>query len=255
MGYFNYDRAREELAKAQRALPNNAQIFALLGFIDRRQGRWEEATRNLEHAMDLNPRDASQLVELGVLYFFLRKYAEATAMVHCALALQPRSALLRVAQAYAGVATEANMAPLRAALNTIEAEGPSAAAEVSDVSFNLALWERDPVGPARALANIPREGCSDFNIFYLFLLPHAWYGGLLAKLQQDEPAAHSAFMAARAETEKLVLAQPGDAKPLSVLALIDAELDEKEKAMQEGRTACDMLPRYKRCRDWHVLDH
>jgi hypothetical protein len=27
-----------------------------------------------------------------------------------------------------------------------------------------------------------------------------------------------------------------------VLALIDAELGEKEKAIQEGRTACDMLP-------------
>jgi Flp pilus assembly protein TadD len=49
-------------------------------------------------------------------------------------------------------------------------------------------------------------------------------------------------MAARAETEKLVLAQPENAKPLSVLALIDAELGDKEKAIQEGRTACDMLP-------------
>jgi TolB-like protein/predicted Zn-dependent protease len=244
-GYYDYDRAREELAKAQRTLPNNAQIFALLGYIDRRQGCWEEAMRNLEHAMDLNPRDATQLVELVVLYFFLRKYAEATAMAHCALALQPRSPVLRVAQASADVAAEANTAPLRTALNTIEAEGPSAAAEVSDISFHLARWERDPVGAARALANIPREGCSDTNVFPLFPLPHAWYEGLLAKLQKDEPAAHSAFMAARAETEKLVLAQPGNAQPLCVLALIDAELDEKQKAMQEGRTACDMLPRTK----------
>jgi TolB-like protein len=39
-GYLNYDRAREELAKAQAALPNNARIFAFLGRIDRRQGRW-----------------------------------------------------------------------------------------------------------------------------------------------------------------------------------------------------------------------
>jgi hypothetical protein len=30
--------------------------------------------------------------------------------------------------------------------------------------------------------------------------------------------------------------------PLSVLALIDAELGEKDKAIQKGRTACDMLP-------------
>lgn len=238
-GYHNYDRAREELAKAQRALPNDAQIFAILGYIDRRQGRWDDAIRNLVHVTDLDPRDASGLIELGGFYHNLRKYGEAIAVFDRALALQPRSALLRAVRAGMEVEAEANMAPLRAALNTIEAEGPSAAVEVSEISFHLALCERDPAGAARALANIPREGYIDFNNFPV---PHAWYEGLLAKLRQDEPAAHSAFMAARAETEKLVLAQPGNAKPLSVLALIDAELGEKEKAIQEGRTACDMLP-------------
>jgi hypothetical protein len=49
-------------------------------------------------------------------------------------------------------------------------------------------------------------------------------------------------MAARAETEKLVRAQPGNAKPLSALAFIDAELGDKEKAIQEGCAACDMFP-------------
>src|SRR4029453_11643765 len=55
-GYLNYDRARGELAKAQHALPNNARIFEFLGLIDRRQGRWDEAIRNLERAVDLDPR-------------------------------------------------------------------------------------------------------------------------------------------------------------------------------------------------------
>ena len=49
-------------------------------------------------------------------------------------------------------------------------------------------------------------------------------------------------MAARAEIDKIVRAQPGNARALSALALIDAELDDKEKAIQEGRTASDMLP-------------
>ncbi len=73
-------------------------------------------------------------------------------------------------------------------------------------------------------------------------MAYAWHEGLLAKLRQDAPAAHAAFMAARAETEKLVRAQPGNARPLSALAFIDAELGDKEKAIREGRTACDMRP-------------
>ncbi len=56
------------------------------------------------------------------------------------------------------VDADADMAPLRAMMNTIEAEGPSSAAEVAGSSFQLALRERDPAAAAHALANIPSEG-------------------------------------------------------------------------------------------------
>jgi serine/threonine protein kinase/tetratricopeptide (TPR) repeat protein len=237
-GYRNYDRALEELAKAQRALPNNTRIFWILGLIDRRQGRWDEAIRNLERAVDLDPRNASWIYDLGWTYSWLRKYAEALAMFNRAAALPPRSASQRALPAWIGVAADANMAPLRATLNTIEAEGPASAAEIADISFQTALCERDPAAAARALANIPSEG---FRKEADYPVPHAWHEGLLAQLRQDAPAAHAAFMAARAETEKLVRAQPENAKPLSALAFIDAELGDKEKAIREGRTACDMV--------------
>jgi TolB-like protein/Tfp pilus assembly protein PilF len=79
---------------------------------------------------------------------------------------------------------------------------------------------------------------------------------LLAKLRQDVTAAHSAFTAARVETEKLVHSQPRNEKPLSVLALIDAELGDKEKAIREGRSACDMLPSTKNALDgvWLMMN-
>jgi Flp pilus assembly protein TadD len=60
-------------------------------------------------------------------------------------------------------------------------------------------------------------------------------------------------MAARAEIEKLVRTQPQNAKPLNVLALIDAELGDKEKAIREGRTACDMVPVSKDALDRVIL--
>jgi TolB-like protein/class 3 adenylate cyclase len=231
-GYRNYSQAREELAKAQHALPNNARIFEFLGLIDRRQGRFDEAIRNLERAVELDPRNASTIADLAQIYFNLRRYEEAIALDYRALALEPRSIYLRISPAWIGVEAEANMAPLRAVVDTIEAEGQSSAAEVSYTSFQLALRERDPFATARALARIPSD--SPF--------PRTWYEGLLAKLRQDAPAARSAFMTARAEIEKIVHAQPENAYQLRMLALIDAELGEKEKAIREGRAACDMFP-------------
>ena len=236
-GYLNYDQAREELAKAQRALPNNAQIFSFLGLIGRRQGRWDEAVRNLEHAVDLDPQNATALDNLGVHYFNLRRYGESIAIFNRVLAVEPRNISFRILPSLIVLYSEANPAPLRAVINTIEAEGPSSAAEVAERSFQLALYERDPVAAARALANIPSQ---DNIIAGQF--PHAWYEGLLAKLRQDVPGAHSAFTAARAEAEKIVRAQPGSVGPLRALALIDARLGQKEKAIQEGRAVCDMEP-------------
>jgi tetratricopeptide (TPR) repeat protein len=213
--------------------------------IDRREGRWEEAIWNLERAVDLDPRNASTISSLGSFYLNLRKYGEAIATFNHAVALEPRNAFLRTFPTWIGVEAEADMVPLRAVLNTIEAEGPSSAAEVAALSFRLALRERDPSAAARALANIPSEGGVERG----FQFPHAWYEGLLAKLRQGAPAGRSAFIAARSETEKIVRAQPGNEKTLTMLALIDAELGEKEKAIQEGRAACNMLPRSKDARD------
>jgi serine/threonine protein kinase/tetratricopeptide (TPR) repeat protein len=238
-GYLNYDRAREELAKAQRELANNAEIFRLLGGMNRWQGHWEEARQHLERAVELDPRNTRTIADLAWIYMGLRKYEEAGAIANRLQALEPRSPILRTGRAWVGLEARADTASLRAVLNVIEAESSSSATEVADLSFRLALYEREPVAAARALASMPREGKIDINGVPF---PHAWYEGLFAKLRRDTAAAHSAFTAARAEAEKLVHAQPGNVRPLAVLALIDAELGDKEKAIRQGSTACDKLP-------------
>jgi TolB-like protein/Tfp pilus assembly protein PilF/tRNA A-37 threonylcarbamoyl transferase component Bud32 len=237
-GYLSYDRAREELVKAQRALPNNAQISAVLSYIDRRQGRWDEAIRNLERAVDLDPRDIEIIRELGGIYLSLRRYGEAIAMYNRVLALEPRSIYLRTNPAWVAVEAKADLAPLQAIVNAIEAEGLSSATDIADISFQLALRERDPTAAAYAMAKIPEVYFDPFG----FPFPHAWFEGLLDKLQQDAPAALAAFTTARSKTEKMVDVQPENERSLSALALIDAELGAKEKAIHEGRRACDMLP-------------
>src|SRR5439155_11022067 len=56
-GYSDYARAHAELALAQQGLPNNPVVYELAGLIDRRQGRWADATHNLERACELDPRN------------------------------------------------------------------------------------------------------------------------------------------------------------------------------------------------------
>jgi serine/threonine-protein kinase len=238
-GYLDYDRAREELTKAQQSLPNDAQVFKFLGLIERRQGRWEDAVRNLERVVELDPRNIDGLGNLAQAYFDLRRYNESIAMFDRIAQLEPGNPAVRTFRASIDLSARADVAPLRAVINTIDAEGAASAADVAPLSFELAIDERDPAAAAHALENIPREGYTDANSVPF---PHAWFQGLLAELRGDAAAAQSAFIAARSETEKLVRAQPTNAKPLSVLALIDAHLRDKDKAIQEGASASDMLP-------------
>jgi TolB-like protein/Flp pilus assembly protein TadD len=249
-GYLDYDRAREELTKAQQLLPNDAQIFKFLGLIERRQGRWNEAVRNLERVVELDPRNADGFGNLAQTYFDLRRYNESIATFDRIAQLEPGNPAVRTFRASIELLAGANVAPLRAVINTIEAEGPASAADVATLSFELALDERDPAAAARAFANIPREGYTDPSSFPF---PNAWFEGLLMELRGDTPAAQSAFMLAHSETEKIVREQPKNAKPLSVLALIDAHLGQKDKAIQEGRIACDILPIAKDAVDGVIL--
>ena len=50
-GFLDYDRARRELELARRSLPNEPLVFELAGFMDRRQGHWDAATRNFLRAL------------------------------------------------------------------------------------------------------------------------------------------------------------------------------------------------------------
>ena len=61
-------------------------------------------------------------------------------------------------------------------------------------------------------------------------------------MTKDEGKARSAFVAARAEQQKIVQAQPNDSQALSALGLIDASLGRKEEALREGRRAVELLP-------------
>jgi tetratricopeptide (TPR) repeat protein len=118
--------------------------------------------------VDLDPRNANAISDLGQTYRALRRYGDAIAMANRALALEPRSVTFRTGPASIAVHAQADIAPLRAVVNTIEAEGPSSAAEVAlDSSFQLALRERDPAAAARALASIPSEG----DVGYFFKYP------------------------------------------------------------------------------------
>ena len=236
--YLDYDQARSELARAHRALPNNAQIFALTGYIDRRQGRWNESTQNLERALELDPRNWFILQQISLSYQFLRRFAEMEAILDRVLVILPGDIDTRVARAGADLEWRADPRPLNEIIETIMKENPGAAGGFAQYLIYLALCERDRAGANRALAVMPAQGIGvDQTVF-----PIAWWKGVVARTQGDAAAARDAFSAAREQVERTVREQPDYGPALCVLGMIDAALGRKEEAIREGRHAGELLP-------------
>ncbi len=237
-GYHDYDRARAELSLAQKSLPNDPLPFVLAGYIDRRQGRWAESTKNLERAIELDPQNPHVLQQIIGSYDLLRRYADEERIFDRAISVTPKDATLRAARAQLELNWHADTRPLMSTITAIVAEDAREARNIADIWLRGSLCQRDFDGALRALAALPIAGCYDDTIPF----PRAWCEAVVADMRGDKAAARAAFTSARAEAAKLVAEQPDYAEGLCVLGMVDAALGHKEDAIREGRRAVELLP-------------
>jgi serine/threonine-protein kinase len=238
LGYRDYDGALAELEIARPTLPNDARLFELKGYIERRRGRWEESTRDLERAIDLDPRNTSLLKDTSTSYAHLRRYADEKAMLERALAIDTNNVGLKVSRAEVEFNSKANTLPLHQLIDELRAKDPAAIPSVADSWLFCALAERDFAAAVNALATLGENRVGNAAVRYSAHVVE----GIIARMTRDDAKARTAFTAARAEQEKLVRARPDDAGALSVLGLIDAALGRKEEALREGQRAVELLP-------------
>src|SRR5438067_601021 len=238
-GLRDYAGALAELEIARRALPNDPRLFELTGYILRRRGQQEEGLRNLERAVELDPRNFNTLQQMSLSYQYLGRYAEAIAALDRALAIVPDNVETRAGREQDYVWWKGDTRALHQTIDSILAQGPSAIAPAADVWFACALAERDPAAAERALVAL---GDNPFWGETPIILSRSFGEGLLARMTKDEAKARTAFEAARAQQEKIVQAQPDYGPAICVLGLIDAALGRKDLALDEGRRAIALTP-------------
>jgi TolB-like protein/Tfp pilus assembly protein PilF len=240
-GYLDYDGALAELKVARQTLPNHARIFQLMGFIQRRQGRFEESTRNLERAAEVDPRDRETLDVLAGNYAMFRQYAEAKTWLTRAVAVaEPDDAYMKLALPEWELDVNADTRSLRQAIDSLRTTNPAVGtSHIATSWLTCALAERDGVAATRALSALKESeiGLGDKVQFH-----RAFVEGLIARMTNDERKAQLAFAAARSGQEKIVQAHPDFGPAWCVLGMIDAGLGRKEEALREGRRALELLP-------------
>ena len=250
LGYSDYDRARAELALAQQSLPNNPQIYDLAGSMDRSQGRWADATHNLERACELDPRNLPYLIDLGSTYLWLHDYDQHTRIMDRIVAYNPGLRPGRIFRASIEVYRQADTGPMRAAIETILTNEPGSEKDpfVAGQRYTLALYDRDWDAAGRAAPVLSQKNSLPWSFPRL---GRDFWVGVLARLKGDETSARAAFMRARTQQEQEISGHPEtirnyrdripqDVSLLSELGLIDAALGRKEEALNEGHRAIEL---------------
>jgi len=238
-GYRDYDGALAELDIAGKTLPNDARLFELKGYIERRRpGGDKEALRNLEHAIELDPRNIQLLQQTASTYENLRRYADEKVVWDRALSAEPSDIQTKIARAFVEFDWKADARPLHQLIDEIRAKDPNSIRSVANDWLECALAERDSAAAANALAAGHEDAMGNEIVKY----SSRFMEGLVGRMEKDDAKARAAFTIARAEQEKLIRANPDDAGALAVLGLIDAALGRKEEALREGRRAVELLP-------------
>jgi len=238
-GYLDYDGALAELEVAAKTLPNDAGVFELKGYIERRQGKHEEAIRSFEHASDLDPRNSVTLQQIALSYRHLRRFAEQKSVLDRALAIEPSNIDIKLELASVDFYWKADPRPLHQLVDSIRATNPAATRDVAEYWLFYALAERDtPAARNAVLAAGENPAFTDETIAF----SRSFMEGVIARMTKDDAGAQVAFTAARAEQQKTLQAPESYGPALCVRGLIDAALGRKEEALREGRRAVELLP-------------
>jgi tetratricopeptide (TPR) repeat protein len=243
LGYYyyfgsrDYDRALEQFAIAQKGQPNNSDLLAAIGYVQRRQGKFEQAVANVKKAAELDPRSKTLAYEVATTYRVMRKYTEAEYYSDRAIFLAPDWPAAYSVKAWLYLVSEGDTKKARKVLQ--EATGK---ADVSQLVADLVWLDISDGDYQTALDRLPRpnafiDASGSNDIISNFLTKAEIYGLL------NQPQLKLAcYDSARIILENDEQSRPSNAPFLGPLGLAYAGLGRKQEAIREGKKGVELLP-------------
>ncbi len=232
----DFETARKELALVIRDMPNLAEAYELTGYIDRREGREEDSNRNLQRALELDPRNIAIILGFRNNLTRERRFADAAKLLDGVLAWKPDDLLVRYERARIDQYWRADLRPVHAVLYSSEAQANLT--NVARQRMNLAILERDYATAEKALA-ASSEAKFDSNGY---VRSRTYFEGQIALAQGDQNRAQASFGNARLDAEAAAQQRPGDAKAWIVFGEVNALFGNKAEALRNAEQALSLTP-------------
>jgi len=237
-GHSDWDRALEEFAIARKSQPNNSDLLSYIGFVQRRQGKFEEALANIKRASELDPLSTFVTDELGGTFMWMRNYPEALRYFNKAISLAPDLPAPYTEKAWLYLYWEGSIGKARAvvedALKNIRSPEESS---IVNLLITLDVYEGNYQTALDRLSLKSEDIDSQF-----FFIPRAIrYASIYGYMNENE-LAKKCYDEGRNILEAKIQQQPDDARLHSTLGIAYAGLGRREDAIREGKIGVNLLP-------------
>jgi len=237
-GDRDYERALSEFDIARRGLPNESQAYLAIGAIQRRQGKWAESTANLEKAAALDPKNTNIVTNLVSNYLALRNFETADKILDRVIAASPQSFQARGLKGFVAAQWKGDLSVAEKVFSSIPPETDPDGLMTLARFWILRLQRRFP----EALQVVQQFRGEALSNTTTAPCPKAFLEGELYLLQGEEAKARTALEHARVVSDQLLRAAPADPARHGQHGLILAALGQKQEAIAEGKRAVELLP-------------
>jgi len=243
-GDNDFEGALKEFETAQRGLPNEAEVYLALGAIQRRLGKWQESTGNLEKAASLNPKDGWVFQNLALNYQMQRDFDAANKTLDRGLKVNPERLGLWETKSKLAFAEKGDLSVSEQAFQAVKSipMNNDAKLRIAGARTEVFILERKYEEGLREA-----EGLSDDLLGSIpVALCNKYYAiGFAQKALHDEASARTAFLKAKDLLEAQLKESPDSPDLRIQLAKILAYLGEKDAALAEAQRAAELLPESK----------
>lgn len=168
-GTRDYTKALSEYYKALASKPNNADILGHIGYVLRRQGKWEESLTFLKKAHELDPNSMNAINNYLISLYCMRRWDEYERIGNRRLVLAPDDLEIKEAHLTNNYIITGNLNVYnRQALEIINKYGPE---ESLGLRTNVAWYNRDFAEHVKTLMEYPTEWR---NMSYYMALGYAY---------------------------------------------------------------------------------
>ncbi|MCB7130414.1 MAG: tetratricopeptide repeat protein, partial [Candidatus Brocadiales bacterium] len=225
-GFKDYESALEQVELGLKGQSSNSEIIGLMGYIKRRQGKYEEAVAALIKAARLDPRHVDYVNNVSTTYLGIRNWAEAERYADRYITVAPDQSAGYSRKATVHLRSKGDIERAREIYQeALEKVGPDV---LIDERSYIEILARD----YQKALDIVEASASDWFLWKAYI--YRYMG------RQEQSIEY--FDSARITYEERISKKPDDYRSHGNLGIAYAGLGRREEAISEGKLAIEILP-------------